>query len=144
MTGRVVVGVDGSPGSEAALRWALEEARLRHADVLLVHAWQATAGAGEAMPGLAMGVLVGLAEEDARAVLAEALAEAEAGGVKAEGKLVCGGAGPTLLEAAAAADLVVVGARSHQGLAGALLGSVADHVARHAPCPVAVIPPTPR
>ena len=39
-SGRIVVGVDGSQGSLHALRWALREARLRHAPVLAVLAWQ--------------------------------------------------------------------------------------------------------
>jgi hypothetical protein len=37
--GRIAVGIDGSAGSDEALRWALDEARLRHASLDVVHAW---------------------------------------------------------------------------------------------------------
>lgn len=139
---RIVVGVDGSAGGEAALAWALDEARRRHAQVDVVHAWHVAFGADHMAGPLAAGVLISLSEDDARAVIDGAVSRADTAGVPAVRKtLSCAGADDALLRAAEGADLLVVGARSHAGISGAVLGSVADDVARRAHCPVAVIPP---
>lgn len=138
-SGRIVVGIDGSAGSSAALSWALEEAQARDAQVTVVHAWQPAIGAAETMSVVDLGVVVGVVEDNARAVLDEALDRA--GTDRAAGRLVCAAAGAALLEAAEDADLLVVGARNHHGIVGAILGSVADYVARHATVPVVVVPP---
>lgn len=139
---QIVVGVDGSPGSRSALAWALDEARLRGAAVTVLHAWHVALGAAETFTPLASGILVGLPEDDAKALLAELVGQADTSGVAVvEQRPVCEGATAALLEAGRGADLLVVGARSHHGLPGAVLGSVADDVARQAPCPVAVVPP---
>jgi nucleotide-binding universal stress UspA family protein len=50
-----------------------------------------------------------------------------------------GNAAQVLIDAAAGADLLVIGSRGHGGFAGALLGSVSQHCVHHAPCPVVVI-----
>lgn len=59
-----------------------------------------------------------------------------------ERTLVCGDAAMSILDAAKGADLVVLGSRWIGGFGGLLLGSVSQKVARHAPCPVMVIPPS--
>lgn len=144
---RIVVGVDGSAGSAAALAWALEEARLRGAEVEAVHAWHMSVGATYTGAPIAAGILVGVAEEDARALLdrmvraARGAVERGAGEVPVRMVTVCDGADHALLQEADGADLLVVGARGHGGLSGALLGSVADDITRLAPCPVAVVRP---
>jgi nucleotide-binding universal stress UspA family protein len=56
------------------------------------------------------------------------------------GRTVRGSPAPVLVEAAAGAELVVVGTRGLGGFAGLVLGSVTHHLAHHAPCTVVVVP----
>lgn len=78
----------------------------------------------------------------ARAQLAE-MAEA-LGLVDAEQRVVLGSAGPAMCALAESlpAGAVVLGTRGHGGLRRAILGSVSDHILRHAPCPVVIVHPT--
>jgi nucleotide-binding universal stress UspA family protein len=137
---RIVVGVDGSEHARRALRWALDEARLRHATVEAVHAWRWTP-AGD-LGGLALPVtaLEGVEAAAARETLDDALAAEPAGDVPLERRLVSGAAAHALLDAAKGADLLVVGSRGHGGFTGLLLGSVSQQVSHHAPCPVVIVP----
>lgn len=137
---RIVVGVDGSPGSERALRWAIEEGGMRGAQVDAVHAWHPIyVGLG---PDGAMGLELGVLEASARAVLDRAVDGADASVLEepVNRRVVSGGAGASLLEAAQGADLLVVGARGHGGFVGLLLGSVSQQVAHHGTCPVVIVP----
>ncbi|HUC32134.1 MAG TPA: universal stress protein, partial [Ilumatobacteraceae bacterium] len=61
-------------------------------------------------------------------------------GVVAQARALQGPASSALLDAAANASVVVVGARGHAKLPGSLLGSVSDQVVHHATCPVVVVP----
>jgi nucleotide-binding universal stress UspA family protein len=137
--GRVVVGVDGSESSVAALRWALGEAEARGATVEIVHVWDAPAPVGPV--SAVTGADVGQLEDGARDVVDEVIARAAGGEptVEIERTTVPGGAGSRLLEAAERADVVVVGRRGVGGFSRLLLGSVSERVARHAPCPVVVV-----
>jgi nucleotide-binding universal stress UspA family protein len=142
--GRIVVGVDGSEPSTAALRWAIEEARLREARLVAVHAWTFVSTPSLGDPGLAPVAATTLMDdltierEGAEHVLDEALAgvpeAADAERVVSEGS-----PGEVLVAAAEGADLVVVGSRGRGGLRSALLGSVSSHVAQHAACPVVIV-----
>jgi len=144
MAEKIVVGVDGSDGSVDALRWALREAQLRGASVEVVHSWHYPYAAYTDITGMAAGVV---SREDleslGQVVLQRSLdgAGVEASGVPVTPTLVQGSAAATLLDAAAGADLLVVGSRGHGGFAGLLLGSVSQHVVHHAPCPAVVVPP---
>jgi nucleotide-binding universal stress UspA family protein len=136
--GPVVVGIDGSADSAAALRWAIAEARHRDVPLLVVHAWQPALVGGDTF-------LPVPAESDAMAEVAEHLAERLLGaedttGVTVRTRQVCQGAAAALLDAAADASVLVVGTRGQGGFAGLLLGSVSQHLARHAPCPTVVVP----
>ena len=134
---RIVVGIDGSAGSRAALAWAVEEARLRHATVEAVRAWSwPVPYVGPGMAGLDPRLL----EEGERAVLADAIGACDTAGVDVEQVLVEGPAAQRLLERAKGADLLVVGSRGRGGFAGLLLGSVSQQVVHHAEGPVVVIP----
>jgi len=143
MPGRIVVGVDGSDGAIAALRWALEEASRRAASVDAIHGWEYPYVAdvtGMAAYTVGRGELEQAAGETLDRALE--LAGPAPQGVRVERILGHGGAARVLLDAAKGADLLVVGARGHGGFAGLLLGSVSHQCAHHAPCPVVVVPPT--
>jgi nucleotide-binding universal stress UspA family protein len=136
---RIVVGVDGSPGSLGALRVALEEARLRHAPLRVVMAWQLT----WSEIALETPAMVKQVEDHASEVLDTALASVDHGreaGVEVSGELVNGHAATALLEAARDATLLVVGTRGTGGVSGTLVGSVAHAAIHHARCPVLVVP----
>lgn len=137
---KIVVGVDGSPGSAGALRWAIEEGGLRGAQVDAVNAWHLT-GTGQDYYGAA-GLDPSVLEAAARTVLDRAVDGADASVLKepVNRRVVSGGAGAALLDAARGADLLVVGARGHGGFVGLLLGSVSQQVTHHATCPVVVVP----
>jgi nucleotide-binding universal stress UspA family protein len=140
--GRIVVGVDGSPGSRAALRWAIRQAELTDSSVEAVVAWQFPAGASGY--GLAPMVTEGSAdyyEELATKQLQSAITDTADPTCRAPITLSVreGAAAAVLLDAAGGADLLVVGSRGHGGFTGMLLGSVGQHCARHARCPVAII-----
>lgn len=85
-------------------------------------------------------------EENAQKALAEAVAAVDTGdrGVPVSTLLRQGNPAQVLIDAAADADLLVVGSRGHGGFAEVLLGSVSMHCVHHAPCPVAVIRPARR
>lgn len=141
---RIVVGIDGSEGSKHALVWAAEEARLRDASLMLIEAWQLPVGAYGGMGWSGIGTEM---VEDLRTNTEQRLDEicsefsAPLEGLTVERKVVNGAAAPALLEAAAGADLLVVGTRGHGGFAGLLLGSVSQQCTHHSPCPVVIIPP---
>jgi nucleotide-binding universal stress UspA family protein len=137
---KIVVGVDGSPGSRAALRWAHEEARLRNATLEVVSVWQfqmmTSLPAFGAMPPPEN--LSGEAE----AALVRALSEegvASTDEVPVTTVVAEGAAAPILMEASNDADLLVVGHRGHGGFTGLLLGSVSQQCVSHASCPVVVV-----
>jgi len=137
---RVVVGVDGSDQSMAALRWALAEGAARKAVVQVVHAWTAPMIYGP-VSGVS-GSDVGVIEGGARRMVDDMVDRAVEGAspVDVERTAVPGGPASSLVDAADDADLVVVGRRGLGGFGRLLLGSVSEHVARHAGCPVVVIP----
>jgi nucleotide-binding universal stress UspA family protein len=147
MPGSIVVGVDGSPPSLAALRFAAEEAELRNAQLVAVHAWTFVSPAAIVDPGMIpvpdldyVGQLD--AERDAaQAELDSAIAAAFPSGppVELEARIVEDVAADALVREGEGADLVVVGSSGKSGLKSALLGSVSRHVVSHARCPVIVV-----
>jgi nucleotide-binding universal stress UspA family protein len=145
--GTIVVGVDGSPPSVAALRWAAEEAALRDARLVAVHAWTFVPPAPIAEPGMIPIPAVDLAPQlgaeraAAEAELDAAISEAFPGEppLDIERRLAEDSAGEALVTEGKNADLLVVGSSGKSGLASALLGSVSRHVVSHARCPVVVV-----
>jgi nucleotide-binding universal stress UspA family protein len=144
MAGRIVVAVDGSEHSRAALLFAVEEARLRAAMLVAVHAWTYVPPPPLGSPDL-LAVPVGdiageleLVRAAAERIFEEELADVPAG-VEVERRLVEGDPGEGIIEESADADLVVIGSRGHGGLKTVFLGSVSNHVIQHATCPVVVV-----
>lgn len=147
--GRIVVGVDGSEPSKAALAWALEEARLRAATLEVICAFKLPAGwlgMGDAMGAsvaatLTEGDVATYARETLDAVLADVESGGDGGGTAVEvaRKAVPGHAAQALVKASEDADLLVVGSRGHGDFGSLLLGSVGLHCVHHAGCPVVVV-----
>ena len=141
--GLIVVGVDSSEGAKEALRFAVEEARLRQARLRAVHAWDFDAiglsGLAGFSPvvGVDLGELVRTAESALDAVLDEVAPDAD--GVDVERRVVEGAPATALVDESRKADLLVVGSRGHGGFAGLLLGSVSQQCAHHAACPVVIV-----
>lgn len=133
---RIVVGVDGSVPSKAALSWAVEQARLTGAAVEAVIAWEIPATYGYPVPVSAVDW-----EQLAKQAVSEAVADVADGAapVMATYRVVQGNAAQVLLEESAGADLLVVGNRGHGRFVEALLGSTGQHCVQHATCPVVVI-----
>ena len=139
----IVVGVDGSEGARAALEWAAAEARLRGARLRAVHAWHlppAAYGSGGFVPPVGVTWEDDL-EEAAKTGLAKALGEASGTleGIEVEHRVGEGSAAVVLTEAAADADLLVVGSRGLGGFKELLLGSVGHQCAQQSPCPVVIV-----
>ena len=141
----IVVGFDGSENSQSALRWALEEAKQRNGQVRLITAWSKHPLAWyPALLETAVGEIVAedSPQQIAETLQATALKTADDEGVAATGQVVHSDSpASALLDAANAADLVVVGSRGHGGFPGLHLGSVSTQVISHAPCPVLVVRP---
>jgi nucleotide-binding universal stress UspA family protein len=140
-TGTIVVGVDGSEHAERALDWAIEEAKLRGARLNLVSAWHVPA-AVYGSPGFAPPLDQSVPEtfKEVAETIAEAAANrVRAAEVEAEASVQHGHPAEALVEAAANAEMLVVGSRGHGGFAGLLLGSVSAHCAHHAPCPLVIV-----
>jgi len=142
---RIVVGVDGSEGSRLALAWAVDEARLRNAQVVTVIAWESpVVTAGPAVP-VPPPVSDDTFEAAARAALDEAvhtvIGDQAQPPVPIEPAPRFGPPGPVLCEEADGAALLVVGASGHRALVGMLLGSVSEYCTHHAPCPVVLVRP---
>ena len=139
----IIVGVDGSGHSQRALEWAMKEAAIRHTPltVLTVH---------EAIRGYYTSVAVFPDDQD-RTAQAQKAAQAETDEVLARldeprpepvtVKAVHGFPVEELVNAGRDADMIVLGSRGAGGFTRLMVGSVADQVARHAYCPVLLIPP---
>jgi nucleotide-binding universal stress UspA family protein len=135
---RIVVGVDGSPCGEQALRWAYQHAQTTGAEIDAVLAWNEhplLAGIAETLGG---GVPLDKVEQQANDMLEAAVDGVIGADVTVTKTLAAGPAGEALVTAASTAALLVVG--RHSGNGGHRLGSVGAHCARHATCPVVIVP----
>ncbi|MEX2100130.1 MAG: universal stress protein [Acidimicrobiia bacterium] len=140
----IVVGVDESEGSIAALGWAVEEATLRKTALRVVHAWEYPATSVTDLP--IDSVTLRVFKEHAEHVIDQMLIKAVGDPSEVEGSVGIervvsrGSAAESLLGASQGADLLVVGSRGRGGFKSLLLGSVSQQCAQHATCPVVIVP----
>jgi len=139
---RIVVGIDGSQGARRALEWAVGEAKIRDAHLVVVHAWLEPAAVAVGSVIAAGGVGPEIFEEAAQRTVADVLGAVDTTALPQgiESHVVAGAPAQALLDAAREADMIVVGSRGLGGFTGLLLGSVSQQVAHHATCPVVIIP----
>jgi nucleotide-binding universal stress UspA family protein len=139
----IVVGVDGSTASTAAVRWAARSAAMRNTGLTIVHA------SPPVVPGSSLIVWTGptssevlrAQEEQARRLIDDAAKTADdiARGLHIQTKVIADAPVPALLELSNDAQIVVVGRRGRSSLSGVLLGSVSTAMIHRAGCPVAVV-----
>ncbi|WP_327312709.1 universal stress protein [Streptomyces sp. NBC_01235] len=141
--GNIVVGVEEGEGSGTALQFALREAHVRSCRLTAVHAWNPSSRVLTPRPAPSWYALEAHRRppsqvlDDALRGLAERYRDA-----RVSPRVIEGPARRALLDAASAADLLVVGARGRQGHPGLQLGLINHALLHHAPCPVAVVPQT--
>jgi nucleotide-binding universal stress UspA family protein len=130
----IVVGVDGSPGSRDAVRWAAQQARLTGAELRAVASWRWPNYVTRIPPGADP-------RSDTLNALLEVIGEVRPDfpDVPVSEHVVEGPAGPALLSKSDGASLLVVGAQGRAAFPGMLLGSVAEYCVRNGRCPVVVV-----
>jgi nucleotide-binding universal stress UspA family protein len=134
MTYQVVVGVDGSPHGDAALRWALRDAEVHQGQVTAVFVWQVPFSS---FPGLYDREAL---EKAAKEFLIEKVSTiAPKPAVPLLTVVAEGDTADALITAAKDATLLVLGTRGRSPLAGLLLGSVSQVCAAAAPCPTVLV-----
>ena len=136
----IVVGVDGSSGSRKALAWAAAEAATHGSELVVLNVWEHTL----MPPAGSVSVSEHYVPDDSQRtaddlvrVIKEELGDEPA--VPVQPRVKQGSPARILIEESEAADLLVVGTRGHGGFAGLVLGSVSQHVAAYAKCPVTVV-----
>ncbi len=136
--GPVVVGVDGSACTEAAVGFAFETAARRGADLVAVHTFTTPTPIYPGMPSSSE--LDATTRHPAESLLRKVVGpfEERFPGVRVRHDVISGPAARVLVDASRTASLVVVGSRGRGGFSGLLLGSVSQHVVALADCPVAI------
>jgi len=136
----VIVGVDGSPESVEALRWAARYAAATGAKITAVHAWHYPAG-GPVPAGQQPQVITEQVRVTMQETLDKALTEVFGTGTpgNADSKVAYGHPAMVLVSESEGTDLLVVGNRGHGAFHGMLLGSVSIHCVTNATCPVVVV-----
>ena len=143
-TGPIVVGVDGSRFSRAALRWAIRQGQRADTLVVALLCWRL-----DPVTGIGRPTVAGLPTHPHQApearfqqFLDDTVREivAETGGPMPITRVTPGSAAENLVDASREAWLLVLGSHGHGRLFDAVVGSVAEHCVRHAACPVVIIP----
>jgi nucleotide-binding universal stress UspA family protein len=136
----IVVGIDGSPGSRKALTWAAAEAAAHDAELVVINVWEHTLLPPAGSVSVSERYVPDPSQrttDDLVQVIKEELGDEPPVLVRAHVKQ--GRPAKVLIEESATADLLVVGKRGHGGFVGLVLGSVSQHVAAYAKCPVTVV-----
>lgn len=133
----VVVGVDGSADSKAALKWAVEFGRRFEAPVHAVAVWDIPLALGYAATYTETGAQI---EERTLGLLREAVEDAVGEDAGVVLRLERGHPAAALVNASEQAQLLVLGTRGHGAFTGMLLGSVSQHCVTHSRCPFVVVP----
>jgi nucleotide-binding universal stress UspA family protein len=138
----IVVGIDGSRGSESALRFAAQEAELHNVKLRVVTVWHvgrsvymSTSALAQIDPDAMEADALKVAEEEVERVLGPQRSE------NIEVVARQGDAAPVLIDESKRAQILVVGSRGHGGFTGLLLGSVGQQCASHGHCPVVIVHP---
>lgn len=142
MSKHLVVGIDGSKESEAAMAWGLEQAARRDLEVELVHAL-AVPVVSDAYGMVMTRPDIDELSEYSQGLLDAALASArsQAPDLEIRARLASGPPAAVLIEASRHADALVVGTRGLGAISGKLLGSVSVRLAGKSVCPVYIVPP---
>jgi nucleotide-binding universal stress UspA family protein len=136
----IVVGVDGSASSRAALNWAAAEAAEHGADLLAVNVWEHTLLPPAGSVSVSEHYVPDTSQrttDELLQVIKEELGEDPP--VPVQARVRQGRPAKVLIEESADAELLVVGKRGHGGFAGLVLGSVSHHVVSYAKCSVVVV-----
>jgi nucleotide-binding universal stress UspA family protein len=140
---RILLATDLSPTSSLATDWAFELAHRNDAALLVVSVIDPHE---LSMPGGGFIARVDQVRERREAVAQRLVGRGRAMGVPVTFLVWTGDPGESIVEAAAAeaADVILVGAHNRGAISRLLIGSVSDHVARHAPCPVLIVRESPK
>jgi nucleotide-binding universal stress UspA family protein len=136
----IVVGVDGSPNSRTALNWAAAEAADHGADLVVINVWEHTLPPPTGSVSVSERYVPDPSQrtaDDLVKVIQEELGEDPP--VLVQPQVKQGNPAKVLIDQSENADLLVVGTRGHGGFRGLVLGSVSQHVAAYAKCPVTVV-----
>lgn len=142
MSEHLVIGIDGSPESEAAMHWGLEEAARRGIEAELIYALAVPVVSdayGMVMTRPDIDELTSYSQQLLDAALAAARTAAPE--VTVSARLASGPPAAVLIEASKHADALVVGTRGLGAISGKLLGSVSVRLAGKSVCPVYIVPP---
>jgi len=144
--GHIVVGVDGSELSRAALLWAAREAELRKCPLDVVYGWQVSTEPRPPGDWGAVAPPLEAYEEQARQRTQAIVDEVLPDGVNCELTVhaIHKPAGRALLTMCPVADLMVIGSKPHGRLAAWLVGSVSDEALKNANCNVVIVRPPPK
>ncbi|TCP43248.1 universal stress protein [Rhodovulum marinum] len=144
MTGKILVGYDGSDSAQRAVDYAAGRAKAEGADILIAHVLEWSPYSFLTPEELAERHKR-RNEELARAetaLLAPVVARLKSAGIAVETELKYGHIAETLCRLATEHDIsqIVIGRTGHSALASRLFGSVAGTLAQAAPIPVTIVP----
>jgi nucleotide-binding universal stress UspA family protein len=149
---KILLAIDDSAGSEAAVRAIIEQASERRTQLKVLHVVKSPSAALEFAIEAASQVAgypatlepeIAEASKRARGLVQQTVEQLRSEGLQATGTVICGDPKSVIIDTAAQwdADLIVVGARGQSDLERFLTGSVCDAVARHADCSVEIVRP---